>query len=67
MATSGILLTTIASVRVLFYQRLLLEDININSFINNYNDQENMISSWKHNVPVIQVRFLQNAVQVLLV
>lgn len=47
MATSGILLTTIALVRVLFYQRLLLEDIYINSFINNYNDQENMISSCK--------------------
>lgn len=47
MATSGMLLTTIASVRVLFYQRLLLEDSYINSFINNYNDQENMISSWK--------------------
>lgn len=30
-------------------------DIYINSFINNYN--ENSISSWKNNVPVIQVRF----------
>lgn len=45
MATSGILLTTIASVRVLFCLRILLQDIYINSFINNFNDQENMISS----------------------
>lgn len=62
MATSGIVLKTIASVRV-----FSINDYNIyiNSFINNYN--ENTISSWENNVPVIQVRFFQNAIQVTLV
>lgn len=41
MATSGILLTTIASVRVFF--SINDHDMYINSFINIYNDQENMI------------------------
>lgn len=52
MATSGIVLKTIASVRVFSINDY---DIYINSFINNYN--ENTISSWENNVPVIQVRF----------
>lgn len=62
MATSGIVLKTIASVRVFSINDY---DIYINSFINNYN--ENTISSWENNVPVIQVRFFQNAIQVTLV
>lgn len=52
MATSGIVLKTIASVRVFSINDY---DIYINSFINNYN--ENTICSWENNVPVIQVRF----------
>lgn len=62
MATSGLLLRTIASVRVFSINDY---DIYINSFINNYN--ENTISSWENNVQVIQVRFFQNAIQVTLV
>lgn len=64
MATSGIVLKTIASVR--FFFSINHYDIYINSFINNCNDQENLILG-KNNVPVIQVRFLQNAIQVTLV
>lgn len=61
MATNGMLLKTIASVRGFFF----INDHDI--YINFFNDQENIIGSWKNNVLVIQVRFLQNAAQVLLV
>lgn len=57
MATSGILLTTIASVCFFFNQRIWY--LYLFFFIN---------WSRKHdNIPVIKVRFLQNAAQVLLV
>lgn len=61
MATSGIVLKTIASVRVFFLSTIMIF-ISIPLLIIILKT-----SSWENNVPVIQVRFFQNAIQVLLV